>query len=178
MEADRLGLWAVLVGRPGRPAVIEAAALATETEHVHLGVWLDGGTAHPTTLAEEVAILDHLSRRRALAVVDGTAAVVGHVERLLAGEIVDGVALTPPPAQTRVTVWAAADLEPVGLTGDLDRDRVTIDRLRDGGTTHAIVTWPGPLRVLARHLASRAAGPGFPDLVAEMADTVDQPGDA
>ncbi|MEM9562396.1 MAG: hypothetical protein AAGA93_07275 [Actinomycetota bacterium] len=175
VEADDLGLWAVLVGGPDQPAAIEAAALATVTEHVHLGVWLDGGTAHPTTLAEEVAVLDHLSRRRALAMVDGPATVVTQIERLLAGEIVDGVALTPPPAQTRVPVWNAVDHEPVALTGDLDADRATIDRLRDGGTVTAFVTWPGPLPALARHLVSRAAAPDFPDLVAEMADVVDPP---
>ncbi len=181
VEADRLGLWSVLVG--GSPAMderdgataVEAAALATATEHVHLGLWLDGRLAHPTTLAEEVAVVDQLSRRRALAVVDGPPDVVATVDRLLAGEIVDGVALTPPPAQTRVPVWPAARAEPVPLTGDLARDRTTIDDLRDGGTTHAFVTWPGPLPALARHLATRAAEPAFPQVVADLADVVEPP---
>ena len=180
VEADRLGLWAVLVGGPEAAGAVEAAALAVATEHVHLGVWFDGDRDHPTTIAEEVAVLDHLSRRRALAVVAGSPAVVAHVERLLAGEVVDGVALTPPPSQTRVPVWASGDptAVPVALTGELDADRATIDELRDGGATHRFVAWPpaddpGTLAVVARHLASRAAEPAFPQVVADLADRID-----
>ena len=180
VEADRLGLWAVLVGHPDRgggpPAAVEVAALATATEHLHLGLWLDGSADHPTTLAEEVAVIDHLSRRRALAVVDGPPATVDHVRRLLAAEIVDGVALTPPPAQTRVPVWSAVDVDRVVLTGELDLDRATIDQRRDGGTTHLFVAWPGPLTVLTRHLVTRAAEPAFPPITAELADVIDPPG--
>lgn len=173
VEADRLGLWAVLVGDADGTGAVEAAALATATEHVHLALWLDGRVEHPTTLAEEVAILDHLSRRRALAVVAGPAPVVESVDRLLTGAIVDGIALTPPPAQTRVTVLTEAEAEPVALTGDLERDRATIDELRNAGATHRFVTWPGPLAVLARHLATRAAEPAFPSIVADLADVID-----
>ncbi len=173
VEADRLGLWAVLVGGPGRAGAVEAAALATATADVHLAVWLDAREEHPVGLAEEVAVLDQVSSRRALAIVDGPLPVVDHVARLLAGHIVDGVALTPPPAQTRVPVWPAADAEPVALTGTLDDDRPTIDRLRDDGRTHVFVTWPRPLAVLARHLATRAAGPAFPQLVADLADRLE-----
>lgn len=173
VEADARGLWAVVIGGPDGTVAVEAAALAIATEHVHLALWLDGSGDHPTTLAEEVAIVDHLSRRRALAVVDGPPEVVSHVERLLAGHVVDGVALTPPPAQTEVPVWSAQRAEPVALTGDLAEDRRTIDQRRDGGTTHLFVTWPGPLAVLARHLASRAAEPAFPAIVAELAETID-----
>ena len=172
IEADRLGLWAVLLDGLDGTGTVEAAALATETEHLHLAVVLDG---HPVAVAEEIAVLDHLSRRRAIAVVEGTADEVEHVERLLAGHVVDGVALTPPPAQMRVPVLAAADVEPIALSGDLDQDRATIDRHLDAGSTHRFVTWPGPTAVLARHLATRAAGPDFPDVVAELADVVDPP---
>jgi hypothetical protein len=174
VEADRLGLWAVLLGDADR-STVEAAALATETVDIHLAVWLDGTDHHPVGLAEEVAVLDHLSQRRALAVVDGPDEVVDTVDRLLAGHLVAGVALTPPPAQTRVPVWRAADLGAIGLTGDLDRDRETIDRLRDGGRAQVFVTWPGPLAVLARHLATRAAEPAFPQIVADLADGIDPP---
>lgn len=183
VDADRLGLWAVLIdGGPG-PAAIEAATLATATDHIHLALWLDPTVAHPLALAEEVAIVDHLSQRRALAVIGGAdetqAATQGLVDDYLRGAIVDGVALTPPPAQTRVPVWSAAEAEPVELTGDLDRDRATVDALRDGGATHRFVTWPEEidLRVLARHLATRAIGPDFPQMVADLADVVEPIGD-
>ncbi len=182
VEADRLGMWAVLVdgGATAKPdhggsAAIEAAALATATEHVHLGLWLSTSAAHPLALAEEVAIVDHLSDRRALAIVDGPTESRQLVDDYLAGRIVDGVALSPPPAQTRVPVWSAGEAEPVALTGDLDLDRVTIDRLRDSGDTHRFVSWPESvsLVVLARHLLTRATGPGFPQVVADLADVVE-----
>lgn len=177
VEADRLGLWAVLLGGSGPldgTAAIEAAALATVTDHAHLALWLTTASAHPLALAEEVAIVDHLSDRRAMAVVDGPPDVVDLVDRYLTGHLVDGVALTPPPAQTRVPVWSGAEAEPVILTGDLERDRPTIDRLRDGGATHRFVTWPEsvPLAILARHLVTRAAAPAFPQVVADLADVV------
>jgi alkanesulfonate monooxygenase SsuD/methylene tetrahydromethanopterin reductase-like flavin-dependent oxidoreductase (luciferase family) len=173
VEADGLGLWAVLVGGPPGAETVEAAALATATVDLHLAVWLDARAGHPVGLAEEVAVLDHLSGRRALAVVDGPTDAVDRIDRLLAGEIVDGVALTPPPAQTRVPVWLATAVETVALTGDLTRDRSTVDELRDGGATHRFVTWPCPLAALARHLATRAAEPAFPPLVADLAETID-----
>jgi len=171
-EADRLGLWAVLVGgTPGTENLI-TAQLATLTEHVHLAVWLTGDLLHPLAMAEEIAITDHLSRRRALAIIDGDEARIDHVRRLLSGHIVNGVALAPPPAQTSVGVWAADDIASVSLTGDLDDDRITIDEYRDQGHTHLFVSWPGSLRTLARHLATRAAGPGFPQITADHADTI------
>jgi alkanesulfonate monooxygenase SsuD/methylene tetrahydromethanopterin reductase-like flavin-dependent oxidoreductase (luciferase family) len=172
-EADRLGLWAVLVGGSPGTETLEAATLATRTEHVHLAVWLDAGATHPLALAEEIAVLDHLSRRRALAVVDGPADAVERMKRLLAGHLVDGVALTPPPAQTRVPVWAAVEADRVELSGDLAADRQTIDERRDQDCTHLFVAWPGPLLTLARHLVTRAVGPGFPQIVADLADTVE-----
>lgn len=178
VEADRLGLWAVLIdggsGGDGT-AALEAADLATATEHIHLALLLHARSAHPLGLAEELAIVDHLSRRRALGVIDGQEDEVDLVERYLSGQIVDGVALTPPPAQTRVPVWPAAAAEPVTLTGDLETDRAVIDRHRDEGDTHRFVTWPEavPLAVLARHLATRAAAPDFPQVVADLADVVE-----
>ncbi|MCP5026488.1 MAG: hypothetical protein GY929_09405, partial [Actinomycetia bacterium] len=61
----------------------------------------------------------------------------------------------------------------VELSGDLEVDRATIDLWRDEGCTHLLVEWPGDVRVLARHLATRAAATGFPDVVADMADQID-----
>ena len=172
VEADRLGLWAVLVGGAAGTEVAEAAALATATDHIHLAVLLDGTATHALTLAEEVAVLDHLSARRALALVDGPPSVVEHVDRLLAGRVVDGVALTPPPAQTRVPVWPADELDPIQLTGDLDTDRRLVDDARRQGHTHRFVGPPSSLTVLARHLVPRAAVPDFPQMVADLADTI------
>ncbi len=175
VEADRLGLWAVLVGGQAGTETIEAATMAVQTSSVHLAVMLNGETEHPLTLAEELSVLDHLSERRALAVIDGPIETVDHVEQLLAGSIVDGVALSPPPAQTRLPVWASTDVAHVELTGDLSADGQVIDHRRDEGCTHLFVSWPGPLKTLARHLVTRAAGPDFPTIVADMADRIDPP---
>lgn len=175
IEADRLGLWAVLVGGPPGTETIEAATIAVRTSSVHLAVMLDGNGEHPLTLAEELSVLDHLSERRALAVIDGERDRVDHVERLLAGHVVDDVAVSPPPAQTHVPVWVAADVARAQLTGDIDLDGPLVDRYRDGGCTHLFVTWPRSLPILARHLATRAIGPGFPPIVAELADHIDPP---
>ena len=164
-QADVLGFWAVLVD--GSDALIEAAALAVVTEHVILAVAVDTAAEHPFTLAEEISVLDHLSRRRALVVAEGPE--VSRLRSWLAGEIVGGVALTPPPAQTTVTVWPADDVTVVELTGDGPEDRELIDRLRDSGVTHAFVG-PGPLPAMARHLSTRASVATFPQLVADLAD--------
>ncbi len=170
VEADDLGLWAVLVEASSGAGLAEAAALATATEHVHLALWLDLTADHPVALAEEVAVLDHLSERRTLVVADGEPDAVDRLRRLLAGAVVDGVALTPPPAQTAVPVWSAAQVPILALSGEVGTDGPVVDDGRDGGATHRFVTWPGPLSVLARHLATRASEPAFPALVAELAD--------
>ena len=104
--------------------------------------------------------------------VDGPPSVASTIDRFLSGEIVDGVALAPPPAQTRVPVWEAHVTPTVDLTGDLALDRQVIDGHRDAGVTHLFVSWPGPLPVLARHLATRALGPDFPQIVADLADEI------
>jgi len=172
-QADELGLWAVLVGGATGTESVVAAELATVTEHIHLAVQFDAGSGvHPLAIAEEIAVVDHLSSRRALAVVDANPDTVDHVRRLLACEIIDGVALAPPPAQTTVAVWDAADLAHRDLSGDLDADRTVIDAARDDGVTHLFVRWPGDLAVLARHLVTRALTADFPTIVADYADTI------
>ncbi len=171
-QADELGLWAILIGGRSGTESNAAAQLATLTEHIHVGMWIDGDSAHPHTLAEEIAIVDHLSRRRVLAVIEGNERATGHVRDLLVGRVVDDAVLAPPPAQTAVPVWAASEVATADLTGDLAVDRVTIDEYRDGGESHLFVSWPGPLPVLARHLATRAATPNFPQIVADQADLV------
>ncbi|MGI9594718.1 MAG: hypothetical protein ACR2QK_01080 [Acidimicrobiales bacterium] len=175
VEADRLGLWAVLIAGRAGTETIEAATVATVTASIPLAVKLDADRDHPLSLAEEVSVLDHLSGRRALAIVDGQPERVDHVAGLLAGRIVDGTALSPPPAQTAVPVWSAAGIATAELSGDLDDDARVVDGWRDRGCTHLFVAWPGPLPVLARHLVTRAAGPDFPSIVAELADRIDPP---
>jgi hypothetical protein len=172
-EADEYGLWAVLTAGPPGTELTSATYLATHTSNIHIGVWLAMTEEPALTYAEDIAVLDLLSRRRALAVIDADDAKVAHIERLLRGEIVDGVALAPPPAQTAVPVWRAGSLPTAALSGDLDRDRTVIDHHRDTGCTHLFVTWPGPVKRLARHLVSRAATPDFPQFVADQADLID-----
>ena len=172
VDADRLGVWAVLVTGPPGAETSVAAELAVATDHVHLAVQLDAAQAHPQALAEEIAILDHLSQRRAIAIVGGDAATTDRVRRLLAAEVVDGTVIAPPPAQTAVTTWHADAVTVIDLADDLAAARQRVDELRDGGTTHAFATWPGSTAVFARHLATRARTPDFPDLVADYADTI------
>lgn len=172
VEADELGLWAVLVsGAPGTET-LRAAELATATRHVHLAVLVHAEDCHPRTVAEELAVLDQLSQRRVVAIVDGPHTHRATVARLLHGHIVDGVALTPPPAQTQLPVWDAADVARVALTGDRELDAVTINAQRDAGITHLFAEWPRDGHTFARHLATRAVGPDFPQLVADMADII------
>lgn len=172
IEADRLGLWALLTGGEPGTEIIDAAVLAQNSSNIHIAVQLDARSTHPHTLAEEVAILDQLSQRRALAVVDGSDEASDHVRRLLAGQIVDGTSLAPPPAQTAVPVWSLEATTCLEFTGDLDKDRLLLDRERDQNCTHLFVSWPGPLLTLARHLATRANGPDFPQIVADLADEI------
>ncbi len=164
-QADALGFWAVLVD--GSDALVEAAGLAVLTEHVVLAVTVDTAAEHPFTLAEEIAVLDHLSRCRALVLGEGPE--VARLRAWLAGEIIEGTALTPPPAQTAVTVWDAGAVTVIELTGDVPADRALIDHHRDAGVTHAFVG-AGALLPLARHLATRASVATFPQLVADLAD--------
>ncbi len=166
-QADALGFWAVFVD--GSDALVEVAALAVATEHVILAVAVDTAAEHPFTLAEEIAVLDHLSQRRALVLAEGPE--VPRLRAWLAGEIIDGTALTPPPAQTAVTVWDAGTVPVIELTGDDVADRALMDRHRDAGVTHAFVgVGVAALLPLARHLATRASVTTFPQLVADLAD--------
>jgi len=173
VEADRLGVWAVLVtAAPGAESAL-AAEVAVATDHVQIAVQFDATSTHPLALAEEVAILDHLSARRAIAVLDGASDENSdHARRLLAGEIVNGVALTPPPAQTMVTTWTADSLATLALPQTMDQARISVDAQRDQGVTHLFVSWSGSIAMLARHLQTRALTDAFPDIVADYADTI------
>ena len=119
------------------PAAIEAAALATATDHVHLGLWLDHHNGSPPGPGRggrhrrppEPAPGPGRGRRpEPEALGPGSPRPVPG-----RGIPVDGVTLAPPPAQTRVPVWSAAEADTGrALTGDLERDRADRSiRLRD-----------------------------------------------
>jgi hypothetical protein len=185
--ADDLGVWAVeVVGPPGTEA-IRAARIAAATRHVRIFVRVDLHAELPFTIAEEVAVLDNLSGGRIGAIaIDGT-----DPERLatlragLAGDVIDGSLVAPPPVQPLPMTWSALAEDPENLrvegftrpgraklTGDVPFDGETIDAWLRAGCTHLFVVWPGDLRVLARHLRSRAAMVDFPTSVADLADRV------
>lgn len=171
-EADRFGLWAVLVSGPPGTEAVRAAAVAARTRHTRIAVRLDVSCEHPFTLAEEMAVVDNIAAGRLLVVVDPPVEPEAwrDLERALSGGVVGGALVAPPPHQLSVPVLTAP--VEIALTGDLDADRSTIDRCVADGSTHVFAAWPGPVAVLARHLATRAAMIGFPTIVAELADRI------
>lgn len=188
VEAERLGLWAVMVTGPSGTEAVRAARVAVATSHIRIVVAFAPNSEPPFTIAEEISVLDNLSAGRITAIVD--AGLVDGVREALSGRPQRGGAVvTPPSVQTSPTVWTAPARSPdavptVGagvttpgsttLSGDTGEDAHTIDRWRDAGCTHLLVVWPGDLLVLARHLATRAVGPAFPAIVAEMAERLDR----
>ena len=200
--ADELGLWAVSVKGAGGVEMVRAARVAEHTQYVRVVVHVDLEAEHPVAIAEELCVLDNLSHGRIAALVSSNA----HPERFLTlreslvGRPRNGILVAPPPVQTDVPVWpiAPSTIESSALVvsspeqlvttagrvtpgmatlcGKLDEDRLTIDRWRDVGCTHLLVSWPGPVKVLVRQLLSRAATVEFPEIVAEMADRLDPVG--
>ena len=197
-RADALGLWAVMVtGAPGTE-VIRAARVAEQTDFVRVVVKVDLSAEHPLTIAEELAVLDNLSGGRAVAIVAGDPGpeTLRRFREALVGRLSHGVVLAPPPVQTELPVWLAAPVKasdaPIvadspteivvrpglpapgtfALSGELARDRAFIDEWRDASCTHLLVSWPGEVQVLARHLATRAATSDFPSVVADLADKI------
>jgi hypothetical protein len=172
-EADQHGIWGIVVTGPPGAECVEAAAIATVTSNLSVIVDVDGDAAHPTTLAEEVAVLDQISRRRAALIFRGETTTKLSVVALLSGLPSNGVILSPPPAQTAVPVFAPEDMPEVDLEGDLQNNAAIIDQYRDASTPFLVVSWNGPIKELARHLVGRAASPDFPQMVADLADEID-----
>ena len=172
-EADQHGIWGIVVTGPPGAECVEAAAIATVTSNLSVIVDVDGDAAHPTTLAEEVAVLDQISRRRAALIFRGETTTKLSVVALLSGLPSNGVILSPPPAQTAVPVFAPEDMPEVDLEGDLQNNAAIIDEYRDASTPFLVVSWNGPIKELARHLVGRAASPDFPQMVADLADEID-----
>ena len=172
-EADQHGIWGTVVTGPPGAECVEAAAIAAVTSNISIIVDVDGDAAHPTTLAEEVAVLDQISRRRTALIFRGATATKLRVVALLSGLSSHGVILSPPPAQTSVPVFAPEDMPEADLEGDLANSATVIDLYRDANTPFLIVSWGRPIKELARHLVGRAASPDFPQMVADLADEID-----
>lgn len=194
-HADELGLWAVALNAPPGAEMIRAARVVECTQHVRVIVEVDLEAEHPFTIAEEVCVLDNLSSGRIAVIVTGEPPpeTLARFREALIGRPQDGVVLSPPTVQTEVPIWRAgppptdspvlattptnivnrtgvASPGTTVLSGDLGADRTVIDAWRDTGCTHLLVSWPGSVRVLARHLVTRAASADFPELVADLAD--------
>ena len=172
-EADQHGIWGTVVTGPPGAECVEAAAIAAVTSNISIIVDVDGDAAHPTTLAEEVAVLDQISRRRTALIFRGATATKLRVVALLSGLSSHGVILSPPPAQTSVPVFTPEDMPEADLEGDLANSATVIDQYRDANTPFLIVSWGRPIKELARHLVGRAASPNFPQMVADLADEID-----
>lgn len=188
-QADKLGLWAVVIGGPAGTEAVRAAQVITGTSSVRVMVEIDIDREHPFTVAEELSVLDNLSGGRVGAILLGDDPERAEVvRRALLGHLVNGVMLTPPTVQTVMTTWLGSHVatrpedlgSPIpwaspGRT-DLGADPVVAGPAIDGwlgaGCTHLIAQWNGDLRVLARHLATRAATASFPGIVAELADRI------
>ena len=194
-QADELGLWAVEVRGETGVEMVNAARIAQATQHVRIVVNVSLEDVHPFALAEELSVLDNLSAGRVLVVVASGADLetVQSLREILIGRASNGAMLAPPTVQTELPVWTVDNLganttelasspesvrdlpgQPTPgrqeLTGKLEEDRPVIEQWKSVGCTHLLVTWPGDLTVLARHLATRAATTVFPQSVADMAD--------
>ena len=198
-QADELGLWAITVSATPGGEMVRAARVVEQTQYLRVIVKVDLDTEHPLTIAEELSVLDNLSGGRIAAIVTGNPQpeTLVHFREVLIGRPKDRVVMAPPPVQTELSIWLASptptrgppvvasspaeivinsgEVSPgtAGLSADLDRDRAAIDTWRDAGCTHLLVTWPGPVKVLARHLVTRAATGEFPSVVADLADQLD-----
>ena len=170
IAADRLGLWAVLVGGEAGVEAVMAAGLSTVTTQVRIFVEIDLDAEHPVTIAEELAVLDNLCAGRVGAVLSGTEPERSELlRRALLGHEVNGIVIAPPTVQTVMTTWLAShvaarpqDLDrslPTAapgrteLPGDLTAAGIEVDAWRRAGCTHLFARWDGTVSVLARHLA-------------------------
>ena len=198
-KADAFGLWAVAVGGPAGTEMIRAARVVERSEHLRVIVKVELEAEHPFTIAEEVSVLDNLSGGRIGVIVNDNPRpeTLLQFREALIGRPRDGVVLSPPTVQTEVPIWLTSPLTTDGppvlaisppdivirpgianpgtssLSGDLGEGRTVIDTWRDAGCTHLLVSWPGQVRVLARHLATRAASADFPKIVADLADQIE-----
>ena len=172
-EAEEHGLWGIVVTGPPGAECAEAAAIAALTDTVSILVDVDGNETHPTTLAEEIAVLDQISRRRTMIIFRGSPAARAKVADLLGGLPSDGFILSPPPAQASVPVYTPEDIPEAKLADNARQNAEVVDQHRDANSPFLIVSWNGSIKELARHLVGRAASPNFPQMIADLADQID-----
>lgn len=192
VQAESLGLWAVLVSGPPGTEAIRAAEIVTATSTLRVFVDTDVSAEHPFTIAEELSVLDNLSAGRIGAVLSGDEPDAADViRRALMGRPVNGVMLTPPPVQTVLVTWIAENvarrpddvapglhgaapgwdkIESVSTSTGLDEARSSVDRWRDLGCTHLFLACDDDPRPVARHLTTRAVSADFPEIVSSLAD--------
>ena len=172
-EAEEHGIWGVVVTGPQGAECVEASAIATATRHVIIVVDVDGNDVHPTTLAEEISVLDQITKRRTMVIFRGPSTSKTSIAALLSGLPVDGVILSPPPAQASIPVHSPVDIPEINLSEDLTQLAAIVDQYRDSQTAFLIVSWERSVKELARHALGRAASTDFPQMVADMADQID-----
>ena len=172
-EADGHGIWGVVVTGPRGGECVEASALATTTQHVTIVIDIDGNDVHPTTLAEEISVLDQITKRRTMVIFRGPSTSKTSLATLLSGLPCEGVILSPPPAQASIPVHSPEDIPETNLPEDMAQLATTIDQYRDSQTAFLIVSWARSIKELARHAVGRSASNDFPQMVADMADQID-----
>ena len=67
-EADENGIWGVVVTGPRGGESVEASVIATATTNITIAVDVDIDGVHSTTVAEEISVLDQISRRRTMVI--------------------------------------------------------------------------------------------------------------
>ena len=173
VQADTHGIWGVVVTGPPGAETVEASAIATATDHVTIAVDIDGEAAHPTTIAEEVAVLDQLSQRRTMVILRAGNETRNTVTTLLKGLPKEGVILSPPPAQAAVVVHGPEDIPRIEISQGPEQLAELIDQHRDANEQFLVVATDRSVKELARPAIGRAASTDFPQMVANMADQID-----
>ena len=172
-EADECGIWGVVVTGLQGGECVEASAIATVTNHLVVVVDIDGHDVHPTTLAEEISVLDQIAQRRTMVIFRGPPNSQTTLTALLSGLPSDGFILSPPPAQASIPVHAPEEIPQVDMPEDPTEAAAVIDRHRDLPAAFLIVSWDRSIKELARHFVGRATSTDFPQMVADMADQID-----
>ncbi len=172
-EADEYGIWGVVVTGPQGAECVEASAIATATSHVVVVVDIDGQDVHPTTLAEEISVLDQIAQRRTMVIFRGPPSSRTTITTLLNGLPFEGFILSPPPAQASIPVHSPEQIPQADLPENPSEAAAVIDRHRDAPEAFLIVSPNNSIKELARHLVGRAASTDFPQMVADMADQID-----
>ena len=172
-EADADGIWGVVVTGPQGAECVEASAIATATRHVVVVVDVNGQDVHPTTLAEEIAVLDQIAERRTMVIFRGPPSSQTTLTTLLRGLPFEGFILSPPPAQASIQVYGVEEIPRVDLPEAPAEITAMIDQHRDAPTAFLIISSNKSIKEVARHLTGRAASTDFPQMVADMADQID-----